>query len=392
MTMRDPEVVDLLRDEPELLALADALADTQRAPRRVRGLAPKLAAVAAVAAGIAAAVLFWPAGGTGNGVLGRALAAIGDGQVLHLVMQGKTGEVLVDLQTGERRVQTSRVELWTDRSFERAHFVMHIDGQATDILLPQDAQGGSVTAGGTVDPVFTAFWTGYRKALEDGSATVERSGTIAGRAVYWLRFASSRPGVPGTEVAIDQESYKPVVLRSYVSATRSDDARILVAETIPYDPSDFTRVGPSLLGGSGSASSSGSSGSVMPQTPHPVVTAPWLTPRSRAAGLSLASVGNYSTTAGNRTIEGIELRFGDRPFGPDSLTIDELPRPDDPRAWQRIPEGWISIQKGQGSDGRNHTFDTWTGQLVKDGVYVTIETSAGENAVLEVARALRPAP
>jgi hypothetical protein len=390
MTKRDPEVVDLLRDEPELLALADAVADTQRRVRRARGLAPKLAAVAAAAAGIAAVVLLWPGGGSGNGVLGRALAAIGDGQVLHLVMEGKTGEVLVNLESGERTVQTSRVELWTDRSFQHAHLVMHIDGQVADILLPDDVRNG-VTIG-TVDPVFSAFWSGYRKALEDGAATVESSGTIDGRAVYWLRFAPSRKGVPGSEVAIDQESYKPIVLRNYVTPTRYEDARIVVAETIPYDAADFTRVGLNLLTGVGSSSSSGSA-STTQQDEHPVVKAPWLTPGNEISGLTLASVSSTRPTTGPHTIEGIELQYGTgATFGGDGFVIDEQARSGDPRPWNHIPAGWISIQKGQGSDENNKTFDTWTGQLVKDGIYVTIETGAGEDALLATARALQRAP
>ena len=390
MTMRDPEVVDLLRDPPELLALADAVADTQSRPRRVRGLAPKLAAVAAVAAGIAAVVLLWPGGGSGNGVLGRALAAIGDGQVLHLVMEGKTGEVLVNLQSGERKVQTERLELWSDRNLEHAHFVMRLDGQVFDVLLPDDMKGGVNTTGAT-DPSFTAFWTGYGKALEDGDATVEGTGTIAGRPVYWLRFASTRHGVPGTEVAIDQQSYKPLVLRSYVSPTRHDDVRILVAETIPYDSADFRRVGQSMFAGLTGSSSSGSS-SASPETQHPVVKAPWLTPGQPVAGLPLTSVGEFSSSTGNRTSKGIELQYGDGGFGAGSLTVDELTRPDDPLAWKHIPPGWISIQKSEGQNGGGATFDTWEAKLVRDGIYVTIETGAGEDAVLEAARALQRAP
>jgi len=391
MTMRDPEVVDLLRDEPELLALADAVADTQGQPQRVSGLAPKLAAVAVVAAGIAAVVLLWPGGGSGNGVLGRALAAIGDGQVLHLVMQGKTGEVLVNLDSGERRVQTERLELWTDRSFERAHFVMRIDGQVFDVLLPDDAKGGGFSTTGAADPSFTAFWTGYGKALQDGDATVERTGTVAGRPVYWLRFASTRKGVPGTEVAVDEESYKPLVLRSYVTPTTHDHVRILVAETIPYDAADFKRTGSSLFAGI-TGSSSGSS-SASPATQHPVVKAPWLTPGDRVAGLSLSSVGSYSTSMGDRTINGIELQYGDGGYGPNSMTIDELPRADDPFAWNHIPPGWISIQKSEGQSGTgSRTFATWEARLVRDGIYVTIGTGAGEDAVLEAARALQRAP
>src|SRR5262249_55190783 len=151
-----------------------------------------------------------------------------------------------------------------------------------------------------------------------------------------------------TEVAIDQQSYKPLVLRSYVTPTRHDDVRILVAETIPYDSADFTRLGPNPFAVAGSSSSSGSS-SAPPETEHPVVTAPWLTPGQRVAGLSLSSVAGYSSSMGDRTSKGIELQYGSGGgFGPDSLTVDELARPEDPLGWKRIPPGWISIQKGDG--------------------------------------------
>jgi hypothetical protein len=388
MTMRDPEVLDVLRNEPELLALADALADTQR-PRssRFRHHTPRLAGVAAIAAGIAAVVLLWPAGNGDNGILGRAAAALGDNAVLHLVGEGQTGETLVNLKTGERKPQTMRIELWSDRKFERAHFVMRVHGVAADVLLPDDLQHGAHA--GDVDPAFGGFWTGYRKALDDGDATVESSGTIDGHDVYWLRFKSVRKGEPGSEVAIDRQTYKPVVLRTFTSPTKHDDVHILVAETVPFDGADFKRVGQSLFGSIGSSSSGGSS-SAPTETAHPVVKAPWLTPGETVAGLKLASVGSTSTTTNGRTLEGIELRYGTG-YGPKALTIDELPKADNPRGWKYIPSGWIDIQTGQGSDGTS-TFDTWTGKVAKDGVYVTIDTAAGEGALLEAARALEPAP
>src|SRR5262249_38078349 len=111
----------------------------------------------------------------------------------------------------------------------------------------------------------------------------------------------------------------------------------------------------------------------------------------RVAGLTLASVGNLNTTTGARTIEGLEPNYGDGPYGSRSLTIEELPHPDDPAAWKHVPPGSISIQKGEGSDDQHRTFSTWTGQLVKDGIYITIDTGAGEDAALEVARALHTA-
>ena len=389
MTLRDPEVLDVLRDEPELLALADALADTQRLRSpRFRHHTPRLAGVAANAAGIAAVVLLWPGGSGNDGILGRAAAALGDNAVLHLVGEGQTGETLVNLKTGERKPQTMRIELWSDRKVERAHFVLTVHGQSTDILLPDDLKGG--VRAGSVDPAFGGFWTGYRKALDDGDATVESSGTIDGHDVYWLRFKSVRKGEPGSEVAIDRQTYKPVVLRTFTSPTAYDDVRILLAKTIPFDGADFKRVGRSMFGGTGSSSGGGSTAAPT-QSARPVVKAPWLTPGDKVAGLKLASVGAMTTTTNGRTLHGVELTYGGHGYGSGSLTIDELPKPDEPVAWRSIPSGWMSVERGQGSD-ETHTFPTWTGKVAKDGVYTTIDTAAGEATVLEAARALAPAP
>src|SRR5207249_1143082 len=50
VNVRDREVLDLLRDEPELLAIADAVAETERSPRHFRSYrAPAAVALAAVA-------------------------------------------------------------------------------------------------------------------------------------------------------------------------------------------------------------------------------------------------------------------------------------------------------------------------------------------------------
>lgn len=395
MTMRDPEVLDVLRDEPELLALADALADTQRPhSRRMRRLAPRIGAIAAVAAGIAAVFLFWPSGGGNNRILGRALAAIGDGPVLHLLMQVPTGGVLVNLDSGKRVVETMQVESWSDRDFEREHLVMRVGGRAGDLLLPEDARKPGATVG-PVDPAYAAFWTGYRQALANGDAKLEGQDTVDGHAVYWLQFPSVERGRPGTEVAIDRQTYKPVVIRNSATGGRHVDMRVLVAETTPYRASDFRRVGVNLFDGISSGSSG--SASIPGQQPSTTVTAPWLTAGKRVAGLALASVSPSTTTRSDKTIDGVTLVYGNgrgvfpEP-GPNVLSIEELSQPDDPVEWKRIPPGWMAVQQGSSGSGPGSMHSMWTGTLAKHGIYVTIETGAGEDAVLAVARALRPAP
>jgi hypothetical protein len=385
MTLRDPEILEVLHDEPELLALADAVAETQRPARsrRARRMVPRAIAVAGVAAAILVAVLLAPGGNGNHAILGRALAAIGNGRVLHLVMQTRTGTVLVDLTSGRRTVETAQIESWTDRNFQRDHLVMRVRGHVADLLLPEDRKKGGMV--GAVDPAFAALWTGYRRSLANGDAKLERKGIVAGRPVYWLRFPSFDHGRAGTEVAIDRRTYKPVLVRSHYSRVSSPDFHVLTAETIPFRASDFKRVGVSLLGDT----VSGGSGSVAPGSEHVTLKAPWLTPGHRIAGLELTEVNRLTESAGGRTVAGIELVYGDTSqHGRHSLTIEELSQPEDAA---HVPRGFISIQEGEGSDGRS-TYRSWIGQFVKHGIYVTIDTGAGEDAVLETARALHPAP
>jgi hypothetical protein len=79
----DDEVIELLADEPELLAIADAMAETQPRRRRVRplGIAAGVALVAAAVIAFAA----WSGGGS-SGISGNAAyAAMGGGaRVLQL--------------------------------------------------------------------------------------------------------------------------------------------------------------------------------------------------------------------------------------------------------------------------------------------------------------------
>src|SRR3989440_12267333 len=114
MTLRDPEIVEVLADKPELLALADAFAETQRRPKAdvFRRTTPRVLAVACVVAAIVVGVVLSSGGGGDHGIVERALAAIGNGQVLHLVTRSPTGTVFVDLRTGRRTIQTVEYELW----------------------------------------------------------------------------------------------------------------------------------------------------------------------------------------------------------------------------------------------------------------------------------------
>ena len=402
MTIRDVEVIELLADEPELLAIADAVSATQRkatAPKRrgvlVRGAILLAAAIAAIVAALALPQ------GHSEGVVGRALAAVGRGPIMHLVTEQSSGTVYIDLSTGHRTTPVFWEELWVDRAGDRLHVVLSENGRVLgDLLLPQDATSGATSS--PPNPAFVALWTGYRAALKNGTAKLVGRGVVRGRPVYWLRFepapeSASVPHPPVTQVAVDVHTYKPVLFRTH-SNGRHFDVRILLAKAIPYRPAEFKRRGPKLFGsvGGGGSSSGGSSSGASGLSSVP---APWLTAGPTVAGLRLRNITRFSeftvlAHGRRRSAHGIELVYGPVAYGgatASSTTVDELLRPDDPQVWKEIPAGSIRVESGgETSSGKGGEHQLWTGYLVKDGVHLTLSTTRGERVLLEIARALHP--
>lgn len=396
MTLRDVEVIELLAEKPELLAIADAVSATQRTtagPRRSR-VAVRGAVVAVAAAAVIIGVLAAPQ--SQSGIVGRALAAIGDGPIMHLVTAMPSGTVYVNLKTGERTAPVLREELWTDQQGRHLHLVLSENGRVLgDLLLPQDATGH--LRAGSPDPAFTALWTGYRAALQNGAAKLAGRGTVEGRSVYWLRFKPIHysppvPHPPTTEVAVDAHSYKPILYRTLDNGIHVDQ-RILVAKAIPYAQADFKRRGPSLFGGD-SSSSIGPVTSSAPSTT--VVHAPWLTAGTSVAGLKLGAVTPLPASATfdgkKRSVEGVELIYGPPWSGALATTVDEFPRPDQPQPWRTIPADSVLIQTGGESSNNGPIHAQWTGYLVQNGLYVTITTLKSERALLVIAHSLHVAP
>ena len=449
MTLRDVEVIELLADEPELLAIADAVSATQ--PRRpaskrrrvvVRGAIVVAAAVAAVVAVLAApqthpgSVL---GGGPGDAraaaLLTRMQAAIGYGQIMHVVREGPAGTSYVDLKTGKRTPAVLTEELWTNRHGFRLHLVVRVNGRVVADLRPGDHGVGVYQ--GPKNPAFLALWTGYHAALGNKYAPAELGGrgTVDGHPVYWIRFPvwynqnCPKPTKPfcgkptrllQTEVAVDARTFKPVLERTYEDGRRFD-TRILLAEAIPYRPSElYRRVGPKLFNGMPPGQPFGG---------HPfagvtqrekkklglgrdlhrlrskrVVPAPWLTAGETVAGLRFHHVSRLPSQpldqvgdlpmAWRLIYRAVKLVY--KPASPGSreafstTAIDETFRPADPRPWKGLPPGSIEVQPGE-SVTKSGARPLWTGYLVKHGVYITITTPAGERTLLKIARALHPA-
>jgi len=280
----DAEVIELLRDSPELLAIADAISATQVEPveRRPRRTAVRVAAIAAVLGLALALALVSPWSGRG-GLVDRALAAIGSGEVIHVVQtMDVSGSTVVDLRTGTESPVVRTTELWFDGERGLVRSVQRIGGTVTQEVL--ETPEGSWTEAGRVytcawiaahpveatkarvscnpsgengttprhvpeprpalDPALAGFVTGYRDALASGEATRDGSGTVDGSAVEWLRFVvrARGGGPPSVErVAVDAATYEPVQVETFVGDRLVSRATISIAETLDRADVSFAR-------------------------------------------------------------------------------------------------------------------------------------------------------
>lgn len=201
-------------------------------------------APAAVAALIAVAVLTWPfSGGSHGTLLERAAAAIGDGPVVHALIQSGWGGTEIDLATGAKRAVHGDEELWYDPQ-RGVHDITRFAGVVQgDSLYPP----GRVTY---LDKTLAFLATDYRQALKNGTAKVLGEDTIDGQSVYWIRVdAQMLPDVAdgklhewAHDVAVSATTLKPVATRETRDGQLSPDgiSTILSVETLASGEGDFT--------------------------------------------------------------------------------------------------------------------------------------------------------
>lgn len=431
MTIRDPEVVLELRSEPELLALADALADAlrDRSRRRRRRLLPATAVAAAAAAAAGFALV---GRGPEPGLVDRALAAVGGGPVLHAVVRETVPPdpnwTFVEIATGRRlpaRPRTVETELWVERERNLAHTIVRTDGRVTDNVLhtregewsqdgivwtcasiarhPLEATRDRVSCnlsgdnGATprdvpealpaVDPALAAFVDGYREALQRGRATRIGDGHVHGTQVTWLGLGNER-------VAIDRESYKPLEVEVLAEGKVVRTYAVLQIETIPESEADFAR--PPLLPAKDRivvGEVVGRESIPLEKAPEVVDGAVW--PGPEVAGLRLALVERQEVTTGYARDTGLApardatltLVYGEtqrgRPTG-SHVVINESAHPE-------FAYGWDVRHDPLPAEGlvRLGPFAGWA-FLRRDGIYVAIRGTVGEDGVLAAIRALVP--
>ena len=438
MTVRDLELLDLLRDEPQLLAIADAVTVTQA--RKAR-LPRRLLAVPAIVAVLIAVALFAPWQGSAPSLFDRALAAVGDEPVLHVVTQ-RTEPVdwqLVNLATGERSSPklSIRTEIWYDGERGLEHSITRTNGTVSDDWLqtPQgvtsregtvftcawiqahpveatrkriscrlDGNNGTVPhnvpePAPVVDPGLTGFLNGYQDALANGTARRVGEGTVDGRAVIWLEMRLAQPRPPGADrtpdpieqrVAIDKESYRPLLVRPL---RRGPSYRVAEIGSVSRASADFSKPTPVSV----SPRQQISSGKVVSSTEigldaaRAVLGRPGLWAGRRIAGLELTSVTHrvlrtgYARSTGldPRETDGLSLEYGG---GSETLRLDETIGPN-------LAFGWFGGSRypvPPAGSVRIGPFD-W-GWIVRKGIYVKITSTLGEDSVLAAARALAEIP
>jgi hypothetical protein len=277
--LRDSELVELLADEPELLAIADAIAATSPTIDRHRS-GPRLAAVGVALVAAVAVALGAPWSTSRGSVIQKALAAVSARDVLHVVLVSVVpGLTTVDLRTGRATAETLRVEQWFDAQRALRSYTVAGAGQSDAFLeTPQgvwssagrvptcawiaahpvkasrlrvscDLSGRNGTTPRqiaetrpTADPALAAFLTGYRAALRSGAARSLGPGRLSGKPVFWISFSvwDSRPAQT-ERVAISRKSFRPLLFETVANGKVSARAKIVAIGTVAFAPSLFRR-------------------------------------------------------------------------------------------------------------------------------------------------------
>jgi hypothetical protein len=431
----DPELHELVRNEPELAAIADALvqagADTSASRRRPTRTLRLLAAAAVIVTAVTVALIA-PWHRSAGTLADEALAALGTQPVLHVVAETPTGAQLVDIGTGATRPVVQQEEIWYDADqglkrdttrvgqtivndtletpqggytpggivYDCAWIAAH-PVEATKARVSCNASGDNGTTPRTIprpkpalDPGLAGFVDGYTQALASGQAKDGGAGTLDGRPVDWLIFQTNS----GEErVALDQTTHKPVLLQ----ADNGPSLKIDTIETIPYDTTDFARPSANEIPPQPSYGRAGDGPSVDLDGSAVAVAMPgavWAGPS--VEGLPLARAEQQTLTASfvhhvhpTVTGAGIQLDYGtmkspgrldrSRPF----VQINEAPS-----ATLAYGNMWGFIHGTDPSEGELYlatpaSSDWQVGFTVLNGSYVTIQASS-RDLVLRTARAL----
>lgn len=415
---RDDEIVCALLapfERVRPVALPHRPAQSRR-PRRSY-LARRLVPVVALAAAAFAFVMIAPwQHGPASTVIQRALAAIGDEPVMHVITRSDTGFTYVDLASGREAPQLNSLEIWYDRERRFFHIKDSIDGHLVHEGLWTPAgvwqsdqppiSGDHVDRlhRGPLDPALEQFFDHYRSALKNGEARPAGSGTIDGHEVNWIELSLDGGESQYFErVAIDSGTALPIRVELSSDGKVEHGYDVVSIETMPAGEGDFTAPKGGLAKVYGESQ----------KTPISLSEAAAALPGALSTGDSIAGLSFSSVTREDLSITypksseqtplvftGVEIRYGAglprRSGAPrsewegghgDFVTLQEAAAPQPLYGWSFLGvtrSGTILI-----SPGGELVLNGLEGFLVKNGIYVHIQASS-RDLLLEAARALEP--
>jgi hypothetical protein len=183
------EVVDLLRDDPGLLAVADAIKTIGdegdvRQRRRTAPIATSMGAVVAVAVAVLLIAYRAPTPPRQN-LISKAASAVAGGDIIHVRMSYRSASDQRVRVAGEFNVDTGRGQT-----------TLHLGG-TSDLITPKIA---------SLPELVRRFVVNYRRKLEAKEAII----ALRTQSAVWIRLTIA--GVH-YQVAIDPKSYRPILVR-----------------------------------------------------------------------------------------------------------------------------------------------------------------------------------
>lgn len=345
--------------------------------------------VAAIAATVAAGTplgILTPWTGNGGSFVARALGAIGDGTIVHAVVDSHAQfNGAVDLHSGKERPAIVRVDYWYDTHRNSYDAWSYLDGRANGHVV------------GAPEPALAAFASGYRAALRSGKAKLVGNTTLKGHAAKIVRFPLGHNAYE--DVTVDASTYLPLSFRYLSPSGHGPVWRVSSIRSVAQKrPARIPQPPPQVTG------SIVRSEVIASATAAHVLPRPTLWPGTQLGGLRLKTIHlqhlKTMRLQGMRPIRqgiGVNLSYGTNKKW---LEVDESAAPqaaynfldatlgaDGPVA----PTGSIRLSCDTCGEG-NHAPQfrpIWVGQLKARGLYVTIRSSSRQ-LVIQAAQRLRP--
>lgn len=376
--------------------LADARSRSLRRSRARSGLAIAMAVL--VAASLAAVVLT-TSSPSDAAIVRRALAAVGQGQVLHVVARIEPRVKTVDLASGRSVNAYQVIEEWYEPGVGlRARLVKSNAFRSKPLPSIAQVPRAYIAA-------LNGFTSRYEDALASGQASVTKRGSFLGKQVIWLRFHGSTQVVKGAKstgqayaVAIDAKTYRPLYLRQLAGGgvpMAGNEMRLLSVTSVasvprsapaaPAAPNVHTIAGIDVLRELSPTEASG----FMSRTGL------WL--GSEYADLPLAKIEAVRYTYGQgeqfsdirNSWNGLRLTYGQ---------VDQYGKPIDGERWVMLDEQTNPID-GPGNPPLNGMLvmqSDYAGEAQVNGVYLSISARATSGPDRELlvssARDLKPIP